>query len=124
MAYHKSAKKKFRRDEKQRVVNRKNRSLLRTDLKKFRSALADENIDVVKEMFKPTLSGIDKAVQKGSIHKNRADRLKSRLTRHHNKLMEKEAEVKAKKMEIKEETKKAPAKPAKKAAKKKKKTEE
>ncbi len=87
MAHHKSAKKKIRHDEKRRVINRRNRGELRTSVKKFRLAIADENLELATELFKPTLAKIDKSVQKGVAHTNKADRLKSRLTKHYNKLV-------------------------------------
>jgi small subunit ribosomal protein S20 len=87
MAHHNSAKKKIRRDEKFRLVNRRSRGNLKTALKKFRKALDEKNVELVTELFKPTLSIIDKSVQKNACHANKADRLKSRLTKHYNKLL-------------------------------------
>lgn len=82
MANHKSAKKRIRQTEKRNAVNRSNRSELRTQIKKLRSALSHSDKAGSTELLNPTVSIIDKAVNKGLIHKNTAARYKSRLTKH------------------------------------------
>lgn len=86
MANHKSAKKRVRQNEKRRAINRSNRSTLRTQVKKLRSALSSHDKDQSQELLNPTISAIDKAVNKGLLHKNTAARYKSRLTGHVNEL--------------------------------------
>ncbi len=80
MPNHKSAEKRDRQNVKRREVNRSNRSKLRTQIKRLRSALADSNQQQSRELLNPTVSIIDKAVNKGILHKNTAARYKSRLT--------------------------------------------
>jgi small subunit ribosomal protein S20 len=86
MPNHKSAEKRVRQNEKRRAVNRSNRSDLRTQIKKLRTALAASDKNQSQELLTPTVSAIDKAVNKGVLHKNTAARYKSRLTTHVGKL--------------------------------------
>lgn len=86
MPNHKSAEKRVRQTEKRRDVNRSNRSNLRTQIKKLRSALTASDKNLSQELLNPTVSSIDKAVNKGILHKNTAARYKSRLTAHVSKL--------------------------------------
>jgi small subunit ribosomal protein S20 len=84
MPNHKSAEKRVRQNEKKRDINRANRSKLRTAIKKLRSALSAGNTQESQDLLNPTISLIDKAVNKGTLHKNTAARYKSRLTGHVN----------------------------------------
>jgi len=80
MPNHKSAEKRVRQSEKRRVINRGNRSKVRTYIKKVRAALDSGKKDEIESALPQTISVIDKAVQKGVMHKNAAARYKSRLT--------------------------------------------
>ncbi|HUQ32085.1 MAG TPA: 30S ribosomal protein S20 [Pyrinomonadaceae bacterium] len=80
MPNHKSAEKRVRQNEKRRDVNRNNRGRLRTSIRKLRAALTSGEAGAVQELLPATISTIDKAVQKGVIHRNAAARYKSRLT--------------------------------------------
>lgn len=82
MANHKSAEKRVRQNTKRNAINRSNRSKLRTQIKKLRTAISGADKGVSTELLNPTVSLIDKAVNKGLIHKNTAARYKSRLTKH------------------------------------------
>lgn len=82
MANHKSAEKRVRQNVKRNEINRANRGKLRTQIKKLRSAIAQSDKSQGNELISPTVSLIDKAVNKGIIHKNTAARYKSRLTKH------------------------------------------
>jgi small subunit ribosomal protein S20 len=82
MANHKSAEKRVRQNAKRNAINRSNRTGLRTQIKKLRGALATHDKAASTELLNPTISSIDKAVNKGIIHKNTAARYKSRLTKH------------------------------------------
>lgn len=79
MPNHKSAEKRVRQNERRRLINRSNRTQLRTSMKKLRSAL-DGNAKEARALLPVTVSEIDKAVQKGVLHRNAAARHKSRLT--------------------------------------------
>ena len=80
MPNHKSAEKRVRQSEKRRVINRSNRTKVRTYIKKLRAVLDSGKGDDVQTILPDTISVIDKAVQKGVMHKNAAARYKSRLT--------------------------------------------
>ena len=80
MPNHKSAEKSDRQNARRREVNKSNRSALRTQIKKLRAALTGNDKDKSRELLQPTVSLIDKAVNKGILHKNTAARHKSRLT--------------------------------------------
>ncbi len=86
MPNHKSAEKRVRQTAKRNLVNRNNKSRLRTQIKKLRTALAAGDQAQSNELLTPTISAIDKAVNKGILHRNTAARYKSRLTVHVNKL--------------------------------------
>lgn len=82
MANHKSYEKRVRQNVKRNLINRSSRSKLRTQIKSLRGALAGADKAQSTELLNPTVSLIDKAVNKGLIHKNTASRYKSRLTKH------------------------------------------
>ena len=80
MANHFSALKRARQTEKRTQVNRANKSRLRTALRSLREAIAKGDQKAIQSGVGETVSIIDKAVQKGTIHKNTAARYKSRLS--------------------------------------------
>jgi small subunit ribosomal protein S20 len=80
MANHKSAAKKARRDVVARLRNRANRSALKSAVKKFLSVIAAGNKAEATKLLPGTLGLVDKACRKGVMHKNAANRAKSRLT--------------------------------------------
>jgi small subunit ribosomal protein S20 len=80
MANHFSALKRARQTTKRTANNRANTSRLRTALRSFRQALQSGDGKQAKGAFSSTVSMIDKAVKKGTIHKNTAARYKSRLS--------------------------------------------
>jgi small subunit ribosomal protein S20 len=90
MPNHKSAEKRMRQNEKRRIINRKNRSTLRTAIKKFRAAINTGNTSDLQALLPETISTIDKAVQKGILHYNAAARHKARLTKHVNQIASKQ----------------------------------
>lgn len=79
MANIKSAKKRARQNEVRRQHNMSQRSALRTALKKVLKAIESGNQSEALEAFRPMQKAVDKAAQKGLIHKNKAARHKSRL---------------------------------------------
>ena len=80
MPNHKSAEKRVRQSERRRNINKHNRAKLRTSMKKLRSALSGTDKSQAAGLLPVTVSEIDKAVQKGVLHRNAAARHKSRLT--------------------------------------------
>ncbi len=87
MANHQSTKKRIRQNIKRRALNRSNRSRLGTQIKKLRTALKVGDKNQSQAELQPTISLIDKMVNKHILHKNTAARYKSRLTRHVNALI-------------------------------------
>ncbi|MFQ5777176.1 MAG: 30S ribosomal protein S20 [Terriglobia bacterium] len=75
----KSVLKRIRQTERRTATNRANRSRLRTQLKRFRRALEAGQLQQAQELLCPTLSVIDRSIQKGILHPNSAARTKSRL---------------------------------------------
>jgi small subunit ribosomal protein S20 len=80
MPNHKSAKKRVRQSARRRDINQGHRTRLRGSIKKLRSALAGGDPKASGALLPTTVSEIDKAVQKGVLHRNTAARHKSRLT--------------------------------------------
>jgi len=79
MANHFSALKRARQTQKRTAVNRANTSKLRTSLRTMRESLAKGDKAAAQKIYRDTVSALDKAVQKGVLHKNTAARYKSRL---------------------------------------------
>ena len=82
MANIKSQIKRNRQNEKRRVRNRIVRGRARTFVSKARSALTSQNPEEAKVAVLEAVSALDRAAQKGVIHKNNAARRKSRLMKH------------------------------------------
>jgi small subunit ribosomal protein S20 len=79
MANHFSALKRARQTEKRSARNRVNTSHLRGALRQLREAMAKGDKAGAEQVFRQTVSALDKAIQKGVIHENTASRYKSRL---------------------------------------------
>jgi small subunit ribosomal protein S20 len=80
MANHFSALKRARQTEKRTIVNRANTSRLRSALRELRETIAQGDKSAAEKTYRETVSALDKAIQKGVIHKNTAARYKSRLS--------------------------------------------
>lgn len=76
-----SAKKALRQNAKRRLLNRSQRSTLRTALKKARAAVAGNDAAAATEAVRVLTKRLDQAAAKNVIHKNAAARTKSRLAR-------------------------------------------
>lgn len=83
MANHKSALKRIRSNEKKRVLNRYQHKTTRNAIKALRLTTAKTE---ASEKLAAVISMIDKLAKKNIIHSNKASNLKSKLTRHVNKL--------------------------------------
>jgi small subunit ribosomal protein S20 len=75
----KSAIKRARQNDKIRMHNTSARSMLRTFVKNVLKAVLTGSPDAAKQAFEKAQPVIDKATNKGLIHKNKAARIKSRL---------------------------------------------
>ena len=76
----KSAEKRVRIIKKKTLRNRMVKSSTKTAVKKFNRFLVSD-VAAAQNQLSATTSAIDKAVAKGVIHKNAANRKKSRLAR-------------------------------------------
>ena len=79
MANHFSALKRTRQTAKRTLRNRANTSRLRSTLRDLRESLVKGDQQGADQLFRQTVSALDKAVQKGVLHENTASRYKSRL---------------------------------------------
>ena len=81
MPHTKSAKKSLRQDQKRRDRNRAVKKALKTELKRFQSAVAAGDAEAVKAGFVAAVKKLDKAAARKVIHPNKAARAKSQLAR-------------------------------------------
>lgn len=79
MANIKSAIKRNKQNEKRRLRNRVYRGRARTLIKKARASIQGKQIETALLDTRAAISALDKAAEKGAIHKNNASRRKSRL---------------------------------------------
>jgi small subunit ribosomal protein S20 len=77
----KSAKKRMRSNAKKADVNTLVKGSMKTAIKKFESAAKAGNKEEASNNLNIAYQRIDKAVVSGLVHKNKAARLKSRLTK-------------------------------------------
>ena len=82
----KSAKKRVITSAKKNVNNTLGRSSMKTAIKKSERAIKAEDKALAEENLKVAIKRIDKACASGLIHKNKAAREKSRLTKQTNSL--------------------------------------
>ena len=75
----KSAIKRVKETEKKNLRNRMVKSAMKTQLKKFEAAVAANEADA--KVLSTTQGAVDKAMAKGVIHKNAANRKKARLAK-------------------------------------------
>mgnify|MGYP001440889438 CR=1 FL=1 len=81
MANIKSAIKRVDVNNKKRALNQSQKSEMRTKIKNVEKLVEANDVENAKAALQETVKYIDKAVQKGIIHKNNGDRQKSRLSK-------------------------------------------
>ena len=86
MANHKSAIKRARQSEEQRVRNRSRKTRMKHVIRGLEEVLAGKTPEKAAEQLKKAISMIAQTASKGVIHKNTAARKISRLTRRVNAL--------------------------------------
>ena len=86
MANHKSALKRVRQSEIKRVRNLGYKTRVKHAVKAVRTAVAENSTEQAKENLIKAVSIIQKTSSKGVIHKRKASRKISRLTRQVNQL--------------------------------------
>ena len=75
----KSVLKNIRQTERRAAINRMNRTRVRTALRRMRAALAAADKAEAEKLVSATFSELDKAIRKGTLAENTANRYKSRL---------------------------------------------
>ena len=73
----KSAKKRVRVTETKTLQNKMFKTQMKTDVKKYRAAVAANDMAAAQELYKVACKKIDVAAAKGIIHKNQAAQRKS-----------------------------------------------
>ncbi len=79
MANSRSARKRIRANERKHIRNRTVRSAVRTRITKARRALLGTEAGNTPELVLAAVRELDRAAEKGILHRNNADRRKSRL---------------------------------------------
>jgi small subunit ribosomal protein S20 len=81
MPHTKSAKKRLRQNEKQRLHNRATKKTLKKQIKTFLEVVKTGTVEQVHEEYNKAAKKLDKAAAKRVIHPNLAARKKSQLQR-------------------------------------------
>jgi small subunit ribosomal protein S20 len=76
-----SQKKRILRSERERTENRLLTSTVKTHFRRLESAIESGDAETIAAEHKDLVSKIDKAVQKGALHKNTGARKKSKAAR-------------------------------------------
>ncbi len=82
----KSVLKRARQSVERAAINRANRTRVRTMIKRLRAALSSGDTATAGKLLQATLGAIDRAISKGVLHENTANRYKSRLSLAYNAL--------------------------------------
>ena len=84
MANLKSSMKRVRSSRRRAAQNQVVRSAARTYVKRARRLIAEGNLNEAEGVIRQAMSALDKAAQKGVVHRNNAARRKSRLLKLYN----------------------------------------
>ncbi len=76
-----SAKKALRQNRTRRVLNTVKKNAYKKAVANYRKLVVAKKLDEAKDALVPAYKALDKAVRAGVIKKNKASRLKSRLTK-------------------------------------------
>ena len=86
MANSLSAKKRVRQNEKHRITNRARKSMVKTQIKHFQTAVAAGDKESAQEKYHLLVKKLDKVASTSTMHKNTAGRIKSRMAKQLNAL--------------------------------------
>ncbi|MGI6549996.1 MAG: 30S ribosomal protein S20 [Syntrophomonadales bacterium] len=86
MAKSKTPMKRARTAKERQISNMSKKSAMKTAIKKFEAAVADQNRSEAEVKLVAATSIIDKNAGRGIVHKNKAARTKSRLAKKLNSL--------------------------------------
>ena len=81
MANTKSAAKRARVAERRRIINKSNRTNVKTVVKKIRTLVAEGKKDEAQKLLPTLQKKADKAAKKGALHPNTASRTKARAAK-------------------------------------------
>lgn len=85
MANIKSAKKRIRQTKVRTLRNKIQKTMFRTAIRRFEQALESGDLEAAETALRFAQARLDRAAQKGAIHRNMAGRKKSRLAARLNK---------------------------------------
>ncbi len=77
----KSAKKALRQSERKKTFNLRRKNAYKLAVKTFRKNLAESNLETAQSLLPKVFQTLDKAAKGKTIKKNKASRLKSRLSK-------------------------------------------
>ncbi|MCL2152953.1 MAG: 30S ribosomal protein S20 [Oscillospiraceae bacterium] len=86
MANIKSSSKRILISEKAAARNKAAKSLMKTNIKKFNAAALSGDVESAESAYKIAVKTVDRAATKGLVHKNKAARRKSVLTKRLNQI--------------------------------------
>jgi small subunit ribosomal protein S20 len=87
MPHTKSAFKRLRKSKKRAAYNRAIKARINKVRKRLLNAIQNGDVESARNVLKEYYSAVDKAQKKGVLHKNAADRKKTRATEKFNKLL-------------------------------------
>jgi small subunit ribosomal protein S20 len=91
VAHSLSAKKRVRQNAKRNEINRARKSQIKTQVKRFESAVSSSDATAAAEQFRLLAKKLDKVASTSTMHKKTAARKKSRLAKKLNALKAKKA---------------------------------
>lgn len=80
MPHSASAKKRLRQNVRSRDRNKAMKTEIKTSIRKVLEALSEKDVSAAKNLFKLVAKKADQAATSKTIHKNKAARIKSRLS--------------------------------------------
>lgn len=80
MPHSASAKKRLRQNIRSRDRNRAAKSAIKTSIRKVLKALSEQDLPAAREHFRTVAKRADRAASANTIHRNKAARIKSRLS--------------------------------------------
>ena len=86
MAHSLQAKKRIKQNAKRKVINRARKSQIKTQIKRYETALSAGDVETAEKEYKLVTKKLDKTASTSTMHKRTAARKKSRLAKKLNAL--------------------------------------
>jgi len=86
VAHSLSAKKRVKQNANRRTINRARKSQVKTQIKRFETAISNGDIEAASEQYRIVTKKLDKTAATSTMHKKTASRKKSRLAKRLNSL--------------------------------------